>query len=69
MLDFPGFATRSVRPARCAAPVHFFILGLASFEELVLRRLEELCGPLQHRIIAIIVSRDHTKRLGATAQL
>ena len=58
---------------RCAnqmpAPVHFFILELASFEELVLRRQEELCGPLQHCIIAIIVPVDHKNRLGATEQL
>ena len=49
--------------------LHFFILGLASFEELVLRRQQELCGPLQHCVIAIIVSRDYKNRLGASEQL
>ncbi len=49
--------------------MNFFILGLASFKEFVIHRQEELCGPLQHDIIAIIAPREYKNRLGSIEQL
>ena len=64
----PKISIFQIRLMRCQGPV-CCILGLASFEELVLRRQEELCGPLQHCIITIIMSRDYKNRLGSVEQL
>ena len=53
----------------CTAPARPFIQGLASFEELVLRRQDELCGPPQHCTIRINTFHDSPDDLGAIEQL